>query len=104
MTEPLAYFDGHLVPQREARLSLADAGFVMGATFTDLCRTARHRLYRWPDHFARFRRSCASARVTLPLADAEIERLAHELAEHNARLLGPGQELALVMLATPGLI
>src|SRR5262245_14628401 len=44
MSEPLAYFEGRLIPQSEARLPLHDAGFVMGATITDLCRTVRHRL------------------------------------------------------------
>jgi branched-subunit amino acid aminotransferase/4-amino-4-deoxychorismate lyase len=102
MSEPLAYLDGQLLPQRDLRLPLHDAGFVLGATVTDLCRTVRRRLYRWPEHFARFRRSCRSARVYPPQPLDEIERRAHELAEHNARLLAPGQELALVLLATPG--
>ncbi len=102
MSEPLAYLDGRLVPQHETRLPLHDAGFVMGATVTDLCRTVRHQLYRWPDHLARFRRSCRSARIDLPLAAEEIERRAEELVAHNARLLAPEQDLALVLLATPG--
>ena len=102
MSMPLAYLDGHLLPQRDLRLPLHDAGLVMGATVTDLCRTVHHRLYRWPDHFARFRRSCRATHLDPPLSEDEIERRAHELVEHNARLLGPGQELALVLLATPG--
>jgi branched-subunit amino acid aminotransferase/4-amino-4-deoxychorismate lyase len=102
MSEPLAYLDGQLIPQREARLPLYDAGFVMGATVTDLCRTVRRRLYRWPDHFARFRRGCRSTRIYPPRPLDEVERRAHELVEHNARLLAPGEELALVLLATPG--
>jgi branched-subunit amino acid aminotransferase/4-amino-4-deoxychorismate lyase len=104
MSEPLAYLDGQLVPQRAARLPLHDAGFVMGATITDLCRTVRQRLYRWGDHFERFRRSCRSARIYPALSEEDIERHAHELVAHNARLLTPDQELALVLLATPGLI
>jgi branched-chain amino acid aminotransferase len=104
MSEPLAYLDGQLIPQRDLRLPLHDAGFVLGATVTDLCRTVRRRLYRWPDHFARFRRSCHSTHIYPPQPLDEIERRAHELVEHNAGLLAPGQELALVLLATPGLI
>jgi branched-subunit amino acid aminotransferase/4-amino-4-deoxychorismate lyase len=100
--EPLAYLDGQFLPQRDLHLPLHDAGFVMGATVTDLCRTVRHRLYRWTDHFDRLRRSSRAARINLPLPEAEIERRAHELVEHNARLLASGQDLALVLLATPG--
>jgi branched-chain amino acid aminotransferase len=102
MAEPLAYLNGQLLPQAAAGLPLHDAGFVFGATVTDLCRTFRHALYRWPDHLARFRRSCAATYIHPPGSDEEVTRHANELVAHNARLLGPGQELALVLFATPG--
>jgi branched-subunit amino acid aminotransferase/4-amino-4-deoxychorismate lyase len=99
---PLAYVNGKAVPQAEAGLPLHDAGLVWGATVSDLCRTVRHRLYRWPDHLARFRRSCRAVHVSPPWTDVEVTRCAEELAAHNAGLLAPEQDLALVVLATPG--
>jgi len=99
---PLVYMNGHLLPQTEAQLPLHDAGFVMGATATDLCRTFGHRLFRLDSHLRRFRQSCFLARVPQPLADEELIRLAEELVRHNAALLSPEQDLALVLLATPG--
>src|SRR5262245_24395149 len=102
MSEPLAYFDRRLIPQSEARLPLHDAGFVMGATVTDLCRRVRHQVYRWDDHLARFRRSCTTARIPVSLDENEMTRRAHELAAHNAGLLRPEQDLAFVLIATPG--
>src|SRR6266542_4386789 len=102
MSEPLAYLDGRFQPQSQARLPLHDAGFVLGATITDLCRTVRHRLYRWPDHLARFRRSCRSAHIPLPLPEGELTRVAHALVTHNAGRLRREDDLALVLLATPG--
>jgi branched-subunit amino acid aminotransferase/4-amino-4-deoxychorismate lyase len=102
MSEPLAYLDGRFLPQSQARLPLHDAGFVLGATITDLCRTVRHRLNRWPEHHARFRRSCRSAHVHPLLPEDELTRVAHALVEHNAGLVLPEEDLALVLLATPG--
>jgi branched-chain amino acid aminotransferase len=102
MPEPLAYLNGEFLPQAAAHLPLHDAGFVFGATVTDLCRTFRQQLYRWPDHLARFRRSCAATHIHLPVSDEELMRHATDLVLHNAALLGPGQELALVVFATPG--
>jgi branched-subunit amino acid aminotransferase/4-amino-4-deoxychorismate lyase len=102
MSETLAYVNGSLVPQSQAVLPVHDAGFVLGATVTDLCRTVRHRLYRWPEHLARFRRSCRAARINLAMPDEDITHNAHHLVDHNARFLRPEQELALVLLATPG--
>jgi branched-chain amino acid aminotransferase len=102
MTEPLAYLHGRFLPQGEAHLALHDAGFVFGATVTDLVRTFAHRLFRLPDHLRRFRQSCALARVPQPLADEELTAIAERLVSHNAGLLRPGQDLALVLFATPG--
>ena len=76
----------------------------MGATVTDLCRTFRHRLYRWPDHLARFRRSCDATGINPPVADEDLTRAAEQLVAHNAALLSPEQDLALVLFTTPGLV
>ena len=104
MSEPLVYLHGRLLPASQANLALQDAGFVMGATVTDLCRTVHHRLYRWDDHLARFHKSCRAAQLTPPVSGGELTRLAHELMAHNAALLTANEDLALVLFITPGII
>jgi branched-chain amino acid aminotransferase len=99
---PLAYLNGRFLPLADVHLPLHDAGFVLGATVTDLCRTFRHCLFRLADHLARFRHSCEAARIPQPVPDDELARLAEQLVAHNASLLSPDQDLALVMFATPG--
>jgi branched-chain amino acid aminotransferase len=94
---PLALLNGRLLPQSEAALALNDAGFVFGATVTDLCRTFRRSLYCWPQHLARFRRGSAAAHIDVPFTDAQITAWANELVAHN-----DGAELILVPFATPG--
>jgi branched-chain amino acid aminotransferase len=98
----LAYLNGRFLPQEDAGLSLDDAGFVFGATVTDLCRTFRHRLFRLEHHVTRFRQSCDLARIPQPVEDREIIRLAEKLASKNSALLREEQDLVLVMFATPG--
>lgn len=103
MSSPLlVYLHDRFLPQPEAVLALHDAGFVMGVTITDLCRTFRHQPYRLADHLWRFRHSCGLAQVPQPRSDAELTALAEQLVAHNAALLQPEQELALVLFATPG--
>jgi len=102
MTEPLAFLNGRFVPQSQAHLPLHDAGFVFGATVTDLCRTFRYRLYRWTEHLARFRRSCQSTYVDVPFDDTTITLRADELVAHNAALIDANHDLGLVLFATPG--
>ena len=99
---PLAFHNDRLLPLSDVHIELHDAGFVWGATVTDLCRTVHHQLYRWEDHFARFRRSCRATRIFPPLSEEEITRYAHELVEHNVQNLSAQQDLILVMVATPG--
>jgi branched-chain amino acid aminotransferase len=99
---PLAYRNGRFLPQADAGLTLHDAGFVWGATVTDLCRTFNGRLFRLPDHLRRFRQGCDTARVPLTASDEELTAVAEHLVAHNARLLPPGGDLALVFFATPG--
>jgi branched-chain amino acid aminotransferase len=100
--EPLLFLNNNFRPQRDAALAINDAGFVMGVTVTDLCRTFQHRLFRLDDHLRRFRQSCTLACVPQPKDDRELTDIAHQLVSHNSALLSPGQELALVMFATPG--
>ncbi|MBA4186732.1 MAG: hypothetical protein C0467_01815 [Planctomycetaceae bacterium] len=102
VSSPLAYLHGKIVPFAEAALPLHDAGFVSGATVVDNARTFRHKLFRWPDHLARFRRDCQTCYVPLEMSDEQLTATAEELVSHNARLLPPGGELQLVTFATPG--
>ena len=102
MTAPLAYLNGRFLPFAEAALPLHDAGFVSGATVVDNARTFRHKLFRWEDHLARFRRDCAACYVPLTSTDEQLTATAEELVAHNAKLLPPGGELQLVTFATPG--
>jgi branched-chain amino acid aminotransferase len=102
MSGPLAYLDGKFIPRDEARLTIHDAGLVFGAAVTDFCRTFHQKLFCWPDHLARFRRGCNTCFIPLLLDDEELTSRAWELVEHNARLIEPDQELALITFATPG--
>lgn len=102
MSAPLCVSNGQWIPQAELKLPLHDAGFVLGATVTDLCRTFRHQPFRLPEHLERFGRSYTSARIPQPVPLDELARLAVELIRHNAQLLPPARDLAFLILATPG--
>ena len=102
MTTPLAYLNGSFLPQTQVSLAFHDAGFVFGATVTDLCRTFQHRPFRLADHVARFRRSCEAARIPQPVPDQRLHEIAQELIAHNATLLAAHDDLAVVLAATPG--
>src|SRR3954470_25086518 len=93
MPEPLAYLNGRFLPASQLTLPAHDAGFVFGATATDLVRTFRHRPFRLADHLARFRRSCEVCRIPQPVPDDELVSLAEELIAPNGQLLSPPSPL-----------
>lgn len=99
MASPLGYFNGRLVPASDIALSLADAGFVSGATVVDNARTFAGRLFRWPDHLARFRRDCDYCRIPQAVSDAELTRMAEELVAHDRPA---DSDVHVVTVATPG--
>ncbi len=103
MSESLAFLNGSYLPISEARLPLHDAGFVMGATIIDFCRTFRQRLFRWPDHRDRLLRDCAACSIPLSQSADELDAIAERLIAHNSKITS-SQELALITFATPGSI
>ena len=98
----LAFWNGEFVEAAEIGLSIADAGLVYAATVTDFCRTYRQRLFRWPQHLARFRHDCHRLDLPLHYGDEQLTDVAEELIRRNTQTLPPTQELALISVATPG--
>jgi branched-subunit amino acid aminotransferase/4-amino-4-deoxychorismate lyase len=90
------------VPSEELTISVADAGFVFGATATEFVRTFGGRLFRLDDHLDRLRESCRLCRIPLLASDAELRSSAEHLVKCNWR--AAAGELALVMVATPGVM
>jgi branched-subunit amino acid aminotransferase/4-amino-4-deoxychorismate lyase len=96
------YLNGRLVRADEANLPLCDAGFVQGATITVQARTFRHKLWRLDQRLDRLFEAVASIHLTLEESREQIESIAHELVEHNSKLINAEGELGLLVFVTPG--
>jgi branched-subunit amino acid aminotransferase/4-amino-4-deoxychorismate lyase len=100
MSEPLAFLNGQFIPAALLSVSIADAGFVFGATATEFVRTFGGRLFRLGDHLERLRHSCELCRIPLAANAAELTHAAETLVANNRAL--SDSELALIIFATPG--
>jgi branched-chain amino acid aminotransferase len=100
MPEPLAFLNGQFIPAAQLSVSVADAGFVFGATATEFVRTFGGRLFRLNDHLERLRQSCELCRIPLAVCETELTQAAETLVANNHALAG--SELALIIFATPG--
>ncbi|MBN2022492.1 MAG: aminotransferase class IV [Pirellulales bacterium] len=102
MPNPNVFLNGRMIPASEASLNIYDLGVVLGATVTEMVRTFHQRLYRLDGHLSRLARSLEYVHFPLSINLAELADAATALVEHNARLVPPWQELALVIFLTAG--
>jgi branched-subunit amino acid aminotransferase/4-amino-4-deoxychorismate lyase len=101
-SEALSYCNGEYLPAAGVSIPLHDAGFVYGATVSDLLRTFQQRLYRLEDHISRFCCSAEQACIPLRHSAGELADICRRVVEHNAHLLPATEEQIAVLLATPG--
>lgn len=102
MSKPLAFINGELLPEDEAQLSFFDTGFVLGVTISEQMRTFHGELFRLDDHLDRMGKSLEYLEIQIGLTRDELASKARELTTHNHRLLKDGNDLGLVLFATPG--
>jgi branched-chain amino acid aminotransferase len=86
--ERVAYFNGKIVPEREARVSIRDRGFKYGDAVFDMTRTFDHRIFRLKEHIDRFYRSLRYVRIDPGMSPAEMIRISEEVLERNLHLIG----------------
>ena len=103
MNEPWAIINGEWIRASQATVSVADAGFVLGATASEQVRTFRGRLFRWEEHLDRLERSLKVLGLDLPMSRKDFTLAADELVERNAKLLDHDDDLGLSIFVTPGL-
>ncbi len=101
-SEPQAYLNGDYVPASRAVVSVADRGFVQGATVAEQLRTFGGQLFRLEAHIDRLFRSLAIVGVAPELNGDQFARIAQELVARNHPLLTAEDDLGLAMFVTPG--
>lgn len=84
----LAFIDGSFVSAAEARISVFDAGFIMGASVFDTLACWNGWLFKLAAHVDRLYRSAHAIRIAIPYAKASFQEIVVETARraglHNA--------------------
>ena len=102
MIEPIAYFNGQIVPASQAVVSVYDQGFLLGATVAEQLRTFGGKLFGLAQHLDRIDRSLAIVGVDAGHSHADFSNIADEIVSHNHNLLAKGDDLGLTIFVTPG--
>lgn len=103
LNERVAYLNGAFLPEREARVSIHDLGFVYGDAVYDTARTFRGRLFKLKEHIDRLYDTLRYVRIDPGLTPAEMTALTEELVARNAHLLGPDDDYWVTQRISRGL-
>jgi D-alanine transaminase len=69
MTPQTVCLNGEFLPLEEARVPVLDRGFIFGDGIYEVVPSYGGRLFRWPQHLARLKRSLAAIRISNPHDD-----------------------------------
>jgi branched-chain amino acid aminotransferase len=85
--ERVAYIDGEIVPESEAKVSIRDAGFLAGDAVFDTTRTFGGEIYRLKEHLDRFYRSLKYMRIDPGMTKDRMAELTMQVLKLNKPLL-----------------
>lgn len=98
----VAFLDGQIVPEADAKVSISDFGVRRGDAAFDSWRTFRGRHFKLGDHLDRLYRSARYARIAPQLSRQEIEKAAEAVLDQNRDTLGPDDDLLFVAWLSAG--
>ena len=101
--ERVAYLNGEIVPESEARISIFDRGFQGGEAVYESTRTfEKTRPFKLREHIDRLYRSCRYLRIDPGVSKESLEEIALEVLEANVPLLGEHDDYWIQHIITRG--
>jgi len=85
----VAYFNGHIVPEREVVVPFRDRGFKYGDAVFDMTRTFEGRPFKLKEHVDRLYRSLRYVGIDPGLSAGEMVAVSEEVLDRNRHFLTP---------------
>jgi branched-chain amino acid aminotransferase len=102
--ERWAYVNGAFVPERDAKVSIHDLGFVFGDAVYDTARTFKGEIFKLEEHVSRLFESLRYARIDPGLTPGQVAEATRELVERNLPYLREGEDYWVTQRISRGLI
>lgn len=83
MSERVVYFNGRIIPEREAKVSIFDSALQLGDMAFEVTRTYRGEPYRLGDHLRRLRHSMTALEIDPDLTNDELEAITLDVLARN---------------------
>ena len=104
MKERVVYFNGKLVPESEARVSIYDSALMFGDVAFDMTRSFNKRQFKLREHLERLLASVRWLRIPFSMAVDDLEKACNGVIEANDPLFEPDDEHRLMINVTRGLL
>ena len=102
--ERVVYFNGKLVPESEARISIYDSALMFGDVAFEMTRSFNKKQFKLREHLERLLTSVKWLHIPLNATVDKLEKHCHEVIEANDPLFGPDDEHRLMIDVTRGLL
>ena len=94
------WLNGEFISRNEAKVSIMDAGFMMGDVVFDTTRTYNGKIFRLRDHLKRLYRSLHYTRLDPGMTMDEMEKLTLEVGRRNESVREPGDDYCITQIVT----
>ena len=99
----VAYVNGEVVPEMEAKISIRDAGLVYGDSVFDTARTFNGQLFRLEEHVDRLFQSLRYSYIDPGMSKQEIIDITNSLVTTNNQFLRDGEDYWVTQRITTGM-
>ncbi len=100
----LVYFNGSLVPESEAKVSIYDSALMFGDMVFEMTRSFDKKQFKLREHIDRLYVGLKILRIPLEMTPDQMERACHETVEANDHLFSADDEHRLMIDVSRGLL
>src|SRR3954469_14563783 len=98
----VVYFNGKLVPETEAKISIYDSALMFGDMVFEMTRSFGKRQFKLREHLERLYASMAYVQIPFPMPLEEMEAVCHEAQERNDPVFDGSDEHRLMINVSRG--
>jgi branched-chain amino acid aminotransferase len=100
----MVYFNGKLVPEAEARISIYDSALMFGDMVFEMTRSFNKKQFKLREHLERLYVGLKILRIPLTMTEAEMEKACYETIEANEALFSVDDEHRLMIDVSRGVL
>lgn len=100
----LVWFNGELIKEEEAKVSIYDSAMMFGDTVFEMTRSFNKNHFRLREHLERLYAGIKIFRIPLKMSITDMEQAVEQVTLANESMLGPDDEHRLMINVTRGIL